>query len=104
MYLHNFLVNYRESQAKENKTIERIIERIVSEQYILDYGVFPLVVGEELRLRRRPNISEKEWKFRGLRMRDNLMVSLMDHDLHHPRQDDWTTDQHTHIVRINDHE
>ena len=104
MPLHNFLVNYRESLTKENKTTERIIERMVFEQDIWGNGFVPLVVGEDLRIMGRPINSEKEWKLRGLRIRDYLNVSLMEHDLHRPRDDDWTTNQHTHIVRTNDDE
>ena len=104
MHLHNFLVNYRESLTNEDKRDERIIERHVFEQDILDNGVLPLVVGEDLRIRGRPLISEKEWKLRGLKMRDNLKISLMEHGLHRPRKEDWNTNQHTHIVRTNDNE
>ena len=102
MHLHNFLVDYRESQTEVNKTYDRVTERMVFHQDLLDNGVVPLVVGEELGLVGRHRNSEKEWKLRGLRLRDSLNVSLMDHCLHHPRMNDWRTNQHTHIVRTND--
>ena len=86
MHLHNFLVNYRESQTELKKTNECIIERMVFEQDILDNGVVPLVVGKDLITMGRPINSEKKWKLRGLRIRDNLNVSLMEHDLHRPRK------------------
>ena len=75
---------------------------MVFEQGILDNGVVPLVVGEYLRIMGRPTMSEKGWKLRGLSLRDNLNISLMEHGLHRPRQNDWATDQHAHILRTND--
>ena len=75
---------------------------MVFEQEILDNRVIPLVVGEDFRITGRPTISEKEWKLRCLSLCDNLNISLMEHGLYRPRQNDWRTDQHTHIVRSND--
>ena len=48
-----------------------------------------------------PVISENIWKLRGLRMRHILKVTLTEHDLHCPRQEDWNTNEHNHTVKKN---
>ena len=98
MHLHNFLVDYRESQV-ENKKLYTRIEREVFNNNLLDNGIIPLVVGEESRTMGRPLNSEREWKLKGILRRDLLKGSLMDHDLHRPRKDDWIVDEHCHVVR-----
>ena len=98
MHLHNFLVDYRENQV-ENKTQHRRIEREVFHNDLIDTGIIPLVVGEGSRINGRPVNSEREWKLKGILRRDLLKGSLMDHDLHRPRKDDWIVDEHCHVVR-----
>ena len=98
MHLHNFLVDYRENQV-ENKTHHRRIEREVFHNDLIDTGIIPLVVGEGSRINGRPVNSEREWKLKGILRRDLLKGSLMDHDLHRPRKDEWIVDEHCHVVR-----
>ena len=98
MHLHNFLVDYRESHINDKELYTRI-EREVFHNHLIDGGIVPLVVGEEGRDMGRPLNSEREWKLKGIMKRDLLKGSLMDHDLHRPRKDDWNIDEHYHVVR-----
>ena len=97
MHLHNYLVDYRESNVL-NMIVDSEMERELFNNDLLDGGIVPLVVGDEFRGAGRPLNSEREWKLKGLLRRDLLKNSLMDHDLHHPRKDDWNLDEHHHVV------
>ena len=98
MYLHNFLVDSRECHVM-NKIFDSQNEREVFNNGLLDGGIVPVVVGDEFRGAGRPLNSEREWKLKGMLRRDLLKNSLMDHDLHRPRRDDWNLDEHYHVVR-----
>ena len=99
MHWHNFLVNYRESMVLD-KNLDRHIEREIFHNELLDNGIVPLVVGEECRGGAgRPLNVEREWKLKGILRRDLLKSSLMDHDLHLPRKEDWVVDNHCHVIR-----
>ena len=99
MHLHNFLVDYRESRVND-KELYRSIEREVFYNDLIGSSIVRLVVvGEKGRDVGRPLNSEKEWKLKGILRRDLLKGSLMDHDLHRPRKDDWNIDEHYHVVR-----
>ena len=100
MHLHNFLVNYREDMVVD-KNLHTYIEREIFHNDLIDNGIVPLVVGEEGIGAGRPLNSDKEWKLKGILRRDLLKGSLMDHDLHRPRKEDWAVDKHYHVVRTN---
>ena len=65
----------------------------------MDAGIVNVVFGDEFRGAGCPLNSEREQKLKGIARRDLLKKSLMDHDLHRPRKDDWNLDEHYHVVR-----
>ena len=99
MRLHNFLVDYREAQTimpDEDQTTDSTI----FENDCQDRGIQPIVAGNDGgRPRGRPSGSEKFYRTQGLKLRDQLRLSLKDHDMHRPRHEEWSTNLNTHVVR-----
>ena len=75
------------------------MERIFEEDCD-DNAITSIVRGQdsEFTSGRRP-INDKECQQKGLSLRDELRLKLLDHDMHRPTQNDWHEDNHMHIVR-----
>ena len=87
MRLHNFLVDYRESKLPEDKRVDELIEEQLFHDELSDNGINPIVVVNDSN-RGSGNITnnEKESRLNGLKLRDRLKISLMNHDLNRPRK------------------
>ena len=102
MRLHNFLVDYRDVQTimedEDNKT-----DNMIFENDCQDRGIQTIVVGNDGnnggRPRGRPPVSEKFYRTQCLKLRDQLRLSLKYHDMHRARQEEWSTDVNTRVVR-----
>ena len=99
MRLHNFLVDYRDAQIHVDDE-DNTTDSMIFQNDCQDRGIQPIVVGNDGgRPRGRPSASEKFYRTQGLKLRDQLRLSLKDHDMHRARQEEWTTDVNTHVLR-----
>ena len=104
MHLHNFIIDYRNSN--ENSSAdgsqcrgEEVIERQVFQDELVECGVSSNVTGQDSsRVVGRPRLDERDCRLRGLVLRDKLRKSIADHDMHRPRKNEWRQDSHMHIV------
>ena len=78
---------------------ERIEIEIFQNDLIIN-GVSLIVRGQDsVRDVGRPEVNDRDSRLRRKVLRDKLRISLVDHDMHRPRQNDWRQDIHMHTVR-----
>ena len=102
MNLHNFLVDYREAiyGTESDSNDDTQTERLIFEQDCSDNNNQPIVCGIDMgKPRGRPSIESKTYKRQGLSLRDTLRVSLMNHDMHRPKKEQWNENKNTHVAR-----
>ena len=85
MRLHNFLVDYRE---EDSDSIPDETERSIFNEDMVDSGESAMVVGNGVGVRGNISNHEREMRLKGLKLRDKLILSLMDHDLKRPRKEE----------------
>ena len=101
MRLHNFLVDYRESNKDIDQELDAILERHLFEQGLDDSNIVPIVVGNQSsRGAGRPTLHEIDNRTLGLQRRDMLKNDLQDYGLHRPRTSQWKDDSYSHVVRV----
>ena len=59
-----------------------------------------MAVGNDIGITGRISNQEKNNRHRGMHLRDKLRISLINHDMHRARNEEWTEDEHTYITRI----
>ena len=58
-----------------------------------------MVIGDDQRdIGRRLN-HDKENRLNGMQLRDKLHISLMNHDMHRARREDWGVDANNYVIR-----
>ena len=58
-----------------------------------------MVVGNDLRASGDISNIERIERLRGMKLRDDIRMSLMDHDIQRPRKDEWDIDEDNYITR-----
>ena len=58
-----------------------------------------MVVGNDVRASENISNIERIDILRGMKLRDDLRISLMDHDMYRPRKDEWDIDEHNYVTR-----
>ena len=96
MRLHNFLVDYREEHSD---SIPDETERVIFNEDMVDSGESVIVIGNDVGIHGNNENHEREMRLKGLKIRDKLRLSLMDHDLRRPRKEEWFEDYSMHIIR-----
>ena len=96
MRLHNFLVDYRDEHSKEDNNVN---ERKIFREDILNSEATIMVVGNDNRAPGRLTNQDKYNRERGMLVRDKLRISLMNHDMHRARKEEWVEDAHSYIAR-----
>ena len=96
MRLQNFLVDYLEEHSDY---IPDENERIIFNEDMVDSGESAMVVGNGVEVRGNISNHEREMRFKSLKLRDKLRLSLMDHDLKRPRKEERLEDDSMHIIR-----
>ena len=103
MRLHNFVVDFRESQVstsnnENNGSIYSDFE--LFNEDILNSNAMPIQTGSDLG-RCQGNISQEERlrRIEGIHTRENLKQSLQDHDMHRPRKNEWYSNSKSHTYR-----
>ena len=96
MRLHNFLVDYRDEHADKELIVN---ERQLFQDDIDNSDATVMVVGNDLRSQGNITTNEKTQRVKGLQLRDKLRISLLDHDMHRPRKEEWVEDDHNHVTR-----
>ena len=97
MCLHNYLVDYRESNKEKN---EWDVDRTLFNEEILDTNADVLQVGNDnIRVNNRPfgNRTERQ---KGQYLRHCLCQSLADHDMQRPSRSEWNENKNTHVVML----
>ena len=94
MRLHNFLVDYRDSQIIGTC----ISDKSIFQQDIIDAEAVPVQVGSDLgRGRGRISIDKQQSRHDGQRLRNDLCNALASHDMHRPTKNEWYQDQNSHV-------
>ena len=96
MRIHNFIVDYREEHC-DNGT--GVTDRRIFTEDINNNGGDVMVVGDDHRDKGRKFNNEKEDRLKGLQLRDKLRISLMNHDMHRSRKEDWVVDENNYVVQ-----
>ena len=58
-----------------------------------------MVVGDDVGVRGNISDSERDQRYKGLKLRDFLRLSLADHDMHRSRKEEWFDDDNMHVQR-----
>ena len=58
-----------------------------------------MVVGNDIGVRGNISNDERNQRYRGLKLRDSLRLSLVDHDMHIPRKEEWFDDDNMYVQR-----
>ena len=94
--LHNFLVDYRESYVIIDEETE---EKSLFTEDARNSRECTMVVGDDVGVRGNISNSEKDQRYKGLKLRDSLRLSLVDHDIHRPRKEEYFDDDNIHVHR-----
>ena len=98
MRIHNFLVDYRDEHCDREQELN---ERSIFTDDIANSDALVMVVGNDVGAGGRVSNQDKNNRHRGMQIRDQLRISLMDHDMHRARKDEWVEDENTYITRTN---
>ena len=103
--LHNYLFTYRDEHNISDKspndmTEESNIERDIFQNDCTNRVLQSMVVGNDGgRPSCRPSATYKYYKLQGVQLKNKLHISLIDHDMHCPRQEEWYTNVNAHVVK-----
>ena len=98
MCLHNFLVDYRESNKEK---CDWAIDKALFNAGIIDTNADTLQVGNDnLRPVGRICDDERTIRQRGLMLRHSLCQALADHDMQRPSRSEWNQNYNTHVVML----
>ena len=86
MRLHNFLVDYREERSD---SIPDETERVIFNGDMVDSGESAMVIDNDVGVCGNISNYDREMRLKGLKLREKLRLSLMDHDLRRPRKEEW---------------
>ena len=96
MRLQIFLVEYRDEHADKEIIVN---ERQLPIEDINNSETEVMVVGNDVRACGNISNTERIERLIGMKLRDDLIISLMDHDMNRPRKDEWVEDEHKYITR-----
>ena len=77
--LHNFIIDYRDEHCNTDKEVTD--KRMFTED-ISNNGAKVMVVGDDQHHKGRISNDEKDYRLKGLQLRDTLRIFLMNHDMH----------------------
>ena len=98
MCLHNFLVDYRESNKDKD---DWDIDKALFNDQIHDTNADTLQVGNDnVRTSGRISNDDRTVRQRGLMLRHSLCQSLADHDMQRPSRSEWKENTNTHVVML----
>ena len=102
MSLHKYVVEYRDTDFPPSGTD---IERHIFQDNCTNSTKCPIIAGNNnTRHSVRPSNDNRDQRLKGLRLRDKLRLALKDHELYHPRKEEWDYDKNMTIIRYNEQE
>ena len=96
MRLHNFIIDYRDEHCNTDK---EVTDRRMFTEDISNNGAMVMVVGDDQRHKGRISNDEKEYRLKGLQLRDRLRISLMNHDMRRAAREEWSGDENNYVIR-----
>ena len=90
MYVYNVLIDFREFKSVDGNDVDEILECHFFEEGLTDTGISPIVMeDDDGRSCGNVTINEIECRLNGLRLRDSLRIYLMNHNLRHPKKEEY---------------
>lgn len=89
MHLHKFLVDYQDEHCDKYQEIN---ERRIFNEDLANSDAMIMIAGNDVAGTIRNQ--EMNNRQRGMQLRDKLIISFMDHDMHTGRKEEWTEDKY----------
>ena len=96
IHLNNFLVDYRDEYVDKETIVN---ERQLCTEDINNSEAAVMVIVNDLRASGNISNIERIESLREMKLRNDIRISLMDHDIHRPRKDKWDIYEHNYVTR-----